>query len=297
MRFELAPWAETPWGALFASFDVSKSIELIGRDTVQGRRSVRLRVLRDPDDLARLADQIQPAPVTAIRESPVSYETVHVLELQCEQGEGIRTYVMILGPDKPAIRPVPPPPPFPAVFLAARKRIGLEEDAERFAKLQLTGQEDVVLNALRQLEPRLSRLAMVVLTGGLPVIHGDIGLPKLVPLPDMGEGMARLASLVLAVGYAAGGAVLVDEIENGLHYSVLSRVWQVLSDAARQFDVQVFATTHSRECIVSAHQAFSGTDMYDFRFHRLERVEGRIRAVTYPRETLEAAIETRLEVR
>jgi len=64
-----------------------------------------------------------------------------------------------------------------------------------------------------------------------------------------------------------------------------------------EFNVQVFATTHSLECIMAAHRAFSGGNTYDFRLHRLEDVDGKIRAVTYDRESLEAAIDMGLEVR
>jgi len=66
---------------------------------------------------------------------------------------------------------------------------------------------------------------------------------------------------------------------------------------ARQFHTQVFATTHSLECIVAAHKAFTESGVYDFRLHRLDRVKETIRAVTYDQETLAAAIETGLEVR
>jgi len=129
------------------------------------------------------------------------------------------------------------------------------------------------------------------------MMHGDIGLGRLVPLPVMGEGMVRLASLVLAIGNVPNGVVLVDEIENGLHHSILPKVWQAIGEVARQFNTQVFTTTHSLECIVAAHRAFSESERYDFRLHRLERVNETIRAVTYDQETLEAAIETGLEVR
>jgi AAA15 family ATPase/GTPase len=113
----------------------------------------------------------------------------------------------------------------------------------------------------------------------------------------MGEGMARLASLVLAIGNAQGGVVLVDEIENGLHHSILPQVWQAIDKVSRQFATQVFATTHSLECITAAHQAFSESEHYAFRLHRLERVQDTIRAITYDQEALAAAIDTGLEVR
>ncbi|MBM4431386.1 MAG: ATPase [Chloroflexi bacterium] len=295
MKLEFTRWAETPWLSLFADFDIAKTVELIGRDQANAERVVRLRVLREPQELERVADMLQPSAMV-IRESPSSYEMPHVLELQYQEKERVETYVIALGPEGPLVRPIPPPPPFPGVFLAARARVPLTEDAARFGKLQLVGQDSLLLHALRILEPRLTRLALV-LTGLVPTIHGDIGLGRLVPVPDMGEGMARLCSLLLAIGYASGGVILVDEIENGLHYSILSKVWQALGEAAQRFDVQVFATTHSWEAIVAAHQAFSRSESYDFRLHRLERVRGRMRAVTYDQNTLEAAIQAPLEVR
>jgi len=113
----------------------------------------------------------------------------------------------------------------------------------------------------------------------------------------MGGGMERLASLVLVIGTIPNGVVLVDEVESGLHYSILPKVWRAIGEVARQFNTQVFATTHSLECIVAAHRAFSESERYDFRLHRLDRDKESISAVTYDQETLEAAIETGLEVR
>jgi len=90
---------------------------------------------------------------------------------------------------------------------------------------------------------------------------------------------------------------LIDEIENGLHHSILPRVWQAIGAAAQEFNTQVFATTHSLECIAAAHKAFMESESYDFRLHRLERKDEKIRAVTYDQEDLNSAIETGFEVR
>ena len=62
-------------------------------------------------------------------------------------------------------------------------------------------------------------------------------------------------------------------------------------------NVQVFATTHSWECIKAAHEAFSETEPYDLRLHRLERINGEIKAVTYDKKTLDTSVEMNLEVR
>ena len=171
-----------------------------------------------------------------------------------------------------------------------------KEDAERFSKLERVGRQAEVLETLRLLEPRLQRLSLLVVDGE-PIIHGDIGMSELVPLPLMGEGLGRLLSIILAIAQAQGGIILIDEIENGLHYSVMTDVWKAIADAARRADAQIFATTHSQECIRAAHRAFNTRETYDFRYHRLELVKDEIQAVTYDRETLATSDEMDLEMR
>jgi hypothetical protein len=183
-----------------------------------------------------------------------------------------------------------------SLFQTARLRLPFIEEAERFGKLELRGRQDELLRVLQIVEPRLKRLA-VVIESGEPMLQGDIGLARLVPLPLMGEGIARLATLMLYISNASNGIVLVDEIENGLHHSVMAKVWKAIGEAARQYDTQIFATTHNWWCIVAAHEAFSKSEVYDFRLHRLERIKGTLEVVTYDQETLEAAIEIGMEVR
>jgi hypothetical protein len=186
--------------------------------------------------------------------------------------------------------------PFPlGVFLGSRARFP-QENIERFSKLEAIGRQDEVVTTLQILEPRLRRLAVLV-KGGVPMIYGDVGVGELMPLPLMGEGVVRLLSVLLAIANAPRGTVLVDEIENGLHYSVMVDVWKAIADAARRSETQVFATTHSWECIRAAHEAFTAGGQYDFRLHRLDRAGDDIRAVTYDQKKLALALESGLEVR
>jgi predicted ATPase len=187
------------------------------------------------------------------------------------------------------------PAPYPIIFLSARNRVSPSDDATRFSNLKRIRETDILIESLRIIEPRLQDLDL--LSNG---IHADIdGMEQLVPLSVMGDGVGRITSLVLAISDARDGIVVIDEVENGLHYSVQVDVWRVLADAARRFNTQIFATTHSFEMIRAAHQAFSQDVGYDFRLHRLDRSgeNGTIRAVTYDRETIEAALELNLEVR
>jgi hypothetical protein len=161
--------------------------------------------------------------------------------------------------------------------------------------VELGAEEDLV-QTLHLLEPRLKRL-LLLMTGGVATVNGDIGIGPPVPVPLMGEGIQRLLSILLAIASAPGGVVLVDEIENGLHYTVMTDVWRAINQAAERFDTQVFATTHSWECIRAAHDAFSAVDGYDLRLIRLDRTGDDIREVDYNQEMLATAFATGLEVR
>ncbi len=171
-----------------------------------------------------------------------------------------------------------------------------KEDVKWFSKLDDMGRQDELVSTLQLIEPRLKQLAVSV-ADGVPMIYGDIGLGRRVPMLQMGEGMVRLLSLVLEITNASGGAVLADEIENGFHHSVLTKVWRVIGEAARRSDTQIFATTHSWECIRAAHEAFLNSKTYDLRLHRLERSGESVRSVTYDKGTLNTSVEMNLEVR
>jgi len=295
IKIELGKWAETPWNSLFSKFNTSNSIELIGEDTISGRRLLKLRVIRQPSELVKIQQFIKHNS-DEFKGVISSSEVAQVLELKYKEDKQEGSFYMII--DKNGIRtePIPPSPPFPGFFQAARMRIPLKEQAERFGTLEVHGKQDILLEILKIIEPRLKRLAMVVVAGE-PILHGDIGIGRLIPLPVMGEGMVRLADLVLQIGNAPKGVVLIDEIENGIHHSIMPKVWKAIGKAARNFDTQVFATTHSLECIIAAHKAFEESDVYDFQLYRLERINDTINVISYDQEDLATAIEEGFEVR
>ena len=122
------------------------------------------------------------------------------------------------------------------------------EDASRLGRLRKQKRGNWLLDALQVVDDRLRGIEENS-SGGRSMIWVDIGLSELVPLPVMGAGMIHFTRIVLALALAPGGVVLIDEIENGLHHSVLAEVWGAIAKTAEQFNVQIFATTHSFECV------------------------------------------------
>ncbi len=295
LRIRFRRVQETLWESWFREFDTSRVIELVGEYGRGRRRTVKLSTVSEADAVDVHLDRLFPPEDDQMA---LSTEAVaKVLQVSYEdQGEKPEMRYLKIEGGRIRIRPHPAPPAAPAYFLAAQERPDLEKLAERFGQLEMNKRQDVLKDALKVIEPRLKELS-VILTGGRPIIHGDIGLQRLVPLPLMGGGIARLATLVLAISDAENGVVLVDEIENGIHYSVLQNMWRVVAQAARESNTQVFATTHSLECINAAHQVFSEERPEDFRLHRLDSDLDEIRAVAYGASSLSAAIDSDLEVR
>ena len=78
------------------------------------------------------------------------------------------------------------------------------------------------------------------------------GLPEKIPLTLASGGMSKLAAILLSIPDQAGGVILIDEIENGFYYRRLSLVWKAILDSARAYDCQIFASSHSAECLNAA---------------------------------------------
>lgn len=169
----------------------------------------------------------------------------------------------------------------------------VNDDAIHLGRLRRQKRGALLLDALRVIDSRLRSIEDNA-SSGAPMIWADIGLRELVPLSVMGAGMTHLTRIVIAAASVPGGVLLVDEIENGLHHSVLPDVWRVVGKAAEQFNTQVFATTHSFECVEAAHEAL-GAD--GFSLHRLEVVDGENRCVTLSPTALSGAIRHNLEMR
>jgi hypothetical protein len=193
---------------------------------------------------------------------------------------------------------IPPPiinPIFPHSFLSARYRSTHQEIAKRYGPLEINGSSKDLLNDLNIVEPKLKKISSISSAGGM--LYGDIGASRMLPFSIMGDGLVSFTSLLLAISSASNGIVLIDEIDNGLHYSVLVKVWQAIAETARLYNTQVFATTHSWECISAAHDAFQHADTYDFCFHRFQESDGSIEAISLDKGTLQTTIESGWEIR
>ena len=130
--------------------------------------------------------------------------------------------------------------------------------AQLLDEVVLTEHETLVTHALKILEPRVERVAAIahernyLLADGPGGIFVKLrGVQERVPNGSTGDGMWRMLGLALMLAKAKGSVLLVDEIDTGLHYSVMESMWRMVCEQAAALSVQVFATTHSRDCYES----------------------------------------------
>jgi hypothetical protein len=124
---------------------------------------------------------------------------------------------------------------------------------------------------------------------------GLSGLDERVPLARLGEGALRIFGLSLSLVAASSGILLIDEFENGLHYSLQAELWRFLLRTAEALNVQVFATTHSRDAVYALVEAAEGLDVANV--IRLDRRGGETVARVIDQKTLEGVVEQEVEIR
>lgn len=169
------------------------------------------------------------------------------------------------------------------------------EMSRYFDGLELIKGTDPILQALLLIDPRLQGLKTNT-SAGPSLLYADLGGATLLPLAVVGDGMLRMLEIVFAILQNQDRAVMIDEIENGFHYSVLPKVWKLIHELAKQYNVQIFAVTHSHECAVAAHEAAKVAD-YDYQYFRIEQKNGIGRAVPFDEEIMQTAIDANLEFR
>lgn len=153
--------------------------------------------------------------------------------------------------------------------------------------------ENFIIEGLKIIDPRVKDFK---LTGKELLV--DIGLDKLIPINVMGDGVRKIVSLLSIIYTCKKGIVLIDEISNGFHHSVMSNLWRVLINVAIKNETQLFITTHDYDSIKGLRDA--ALDMYNDKvaaFTLVRNLNDELKAFHYSLENLDYALEQKSEVR
>ncbi len=206
---------------------------------------------------------------------------------------------------------LPEPPSLPALG------VGENTLASWWDAISLTESERHILEAMQV----IARLEGVAFVGDPRNRTSRIARVRVastdepVPLAILGDGVVRMFQIAVAIECSTKHAasvreadpkltnifplLLIDEIESGVHHTLHADLWRFILQTARRLDVQVFATTHSQDCLRGFAEAVAEDEEADGQVIRLEQLKGQeaTRAVLFDRTDLPIVLRDSIEVR
>ena len=156
--------------------------------------------------------------------------------------------------------------------------------------------EQFIIEGLRLIEPNVKDF---VFTGGEMLV--DVGASKRLPVNVMGDGARKIVSLLTTIYDCPNGILLVDELSNGFHYSVMPALWKVVAYAARKNNTQIFATTHDIDSMkglrTMALYSLEGKGLAVSAYKLQRSADGELMSFRYTAENMDYAFEQEMEIR
>lgn len=164
------------------------------------------------------------------------------------------------------------------------------------AELFKRNQKDSVLSLLKLFDSKIT---------GIEILNDDIyigfdGMSEMLPARMTGDGLRRYLNIVACAANPLTNIILIDEIDNGLHYSAYAKLWSAIFALSSNTDKQIFITTHSKETLCSLYFVLKNAAQYQSEL-RLYTIEDTLKkghqAYKYTYEGLKGACENNIELR
>jgi AAA15 family ATPase/GTPase len=185
---------------------------------------------------------------------------------------------------------------FPLILFGPHASNTPDENARRFSALSRDGKSDSVIDALRREFSFLDSLS-IEYASNMPSVFATVkGNSKKLPVGLLSDGINKLLSILLGIASFSRGTVLIDQIEDGFYFDRLRSIWEIIYSFAVLHNVQIFVTTHSRECLESMLPVVKA-HVTDFCLLRAKRDKSSCSIQQFDGEGLLAALEKRGEIR
>jgi len=132
-------------------------------------------------------------------------------------------------------------------FIPASYRLFNTDLASEFDQADFNGNSDRVLNFIKLIDKTIVQVKAFNLGEHTFYLKREEG--GFLPISLFGEAIIKITDIVLKIINYKSSILLIDEIENGIHHTNQLEFWKMLFKLAKEFDIQIFATTHSGEMI------------------------------------------------
>lgn len=283
-----------PWEGLFHNFEMDREIQFTAR-TAKGQSEVRLA--RDPLGELTTATGVgatgsgESSITVKVREGAAALKVYRqTMRISTAETGQTRT-VGVQYASEPTVQE-------PLIHAALYKPGTMMTNlANGFSDMRKRRVDDLLTDALREVDPRIERLELLM-ESGQPKLHAQVTGGALVPFELLGDGPNSMAQYLVTMSTARDGVLLIDEVGSGVHHTVLPAMWRTLHRAARKLHVQIFATTHSQETLAAAHQSIHENNaLYVHRLRRREGNAGETTVSTYFGAKLATALDANVDLR
>lgn len=261
-------------------------------------KSVSLRFVKYFDEIQRDNQGVNTSRKRTLLGNEADKQLVN-FKVGVEIRVGSSSYILSLDEDRPyrfAFRGLGNNESFQ--FIRTRN-IDREINGKLWDNITLTEKEKYVIEALKIIEPTTERIAFIEenareRTAVIKLANST----SVLPLRSMGDGINRILTIILALVNSNNGFLLIDEFENGLHYTVQEQLWKVIFNLAHELKVQIFITTHSEDCIKGFENILNSPDnKLEGKLIRLDNVNGIIKQVEFNAQELKIATDQNIETR
>lgn len=234
---------EFVWRDLFPDLDWRRVIKIALNGTARHNRSLRV-------------SYGAPSSTVSITQKPNAIEGQSgIVFAWRRKGEGllkVRPYFMGSGYSFPGAEAAA----VQAYFFVANRPPSHLDVNRAFTRLRSEGLDGPILDALKGEFDFLESLDILTM-GGHPLLYAGVrGVQRRLPLGLVSSGVNKLAAIVLTIAANPGSVVLIDELENGIHYERFPSLCRLLRKMSQEHSVQLFVSTHSGELISAMADAF-----------------------------------------
>ncbi len=251
------------WSDLFLWFQTDKIIEIEAKGTQQDSRSLRVAFVENQSPVLPLGDQ----PIGPVSPSPPQIE--FTWQRNNDPPVSVRPLITPMGLNMLGATA----DHLPAMLFAPSSPDVPDEHAKRFSALSVSGGIESIVKAMKTEFPVLESLSIEYFSS-TPAVFASVkgGLRKL-PVGLLSDGINKLMGILLGIAATRDGIVLIDQLEDGFYFDRLGSIWRLIHRSAVENNVQIFVTTHSKECLEALPDAIEGYEG-DFSLIRAEGKSG-----------------------
>lgn len=190
------------------------------------------------------------------------------------------------------------PLPYGAVTLCRNVTTTGTSVVESISQMSLDKQKkELLVKTMQHFDSNIVDVNMI-LDSGSPYIYITLNSGKHLPISYMGDGINKALEIIVDILNLPNGILLIDEVENGFHYSLYETLMKVFCETALSVNCQVIMTSHNRDFIKATLRAMEQLErLKDLNYQRLGFYKGQRKAFLFSGEELYAAFEDNMEMR